>query len=644
MKTTLATLCVSLAAFCVNAVGPQARFVTPIDSQDPVQLRLDPKWRPGFGTNFWCVTSTLDSGPGSLREAISNAAAGDKIWFALRCPATIVLSNQLFITEDLKILGPGPERLTVMRYDGTNVPSFRLFNVRTGVVTIAGMTLRNGRALNISGDASNLGGAILNRGDLTVSNCVVTGNTAPTEFGGTGFGGGIFSSGPLRVVDSTISDNEASAAGGGIATFHSPLFVAERSTVSGNFAAIQGGGVNFQGLVGKIRNCTISGNSVTTDASASGLLSLCFGNEGAVLEVVSSTVVGNTGTTNGAVVLAALRGNLGETNRFLNTLVAANEGPNFFTVGNPALESLGHNFDSDGSSEFANGVNGDLVGKANAPLDARLSPLQDNGGPTLTHGLVPGSPALDAGSALDTDGTPLTVDQRRFVRPRGPAGDIGAIENQAPKVYCTGSRYFEMSSSRGAMGALRVIVFDPDGDALTVVWSLDGAPFRTNFVDATHPPAPVYLSANRILSKGVHVVSVLAWDGKAAPVECSAQIVVADHTPPKIQAIVASPSVLMPADGQLKPVKITVYATDVSGPVTSKIIAVRSNEPGTNGVPDWIITGDLTLQLRAETNRPGGRMYTITVSCSDTEGNTSKGFARVTVPGMPRGHNDPGGD
>ena len=69
---------------------------------------------------------------------------------------------------------------------------------------------------------------------------------------------------------------------------------------------------------------------------------------------------------------------------------------------------------------------GNIVGQ-----DPLFGPLQYNGGPTQTHALLPGSPAIDAGApagCTGAAGAPLTTDQRGFPRPYGPACDIGAVE------------------------------------------------------------------------------------------------------------------------------------------------------------------------------------------------------------------------
>jgi hypothetical protein len=105
-----------------------------------------------------------------------------------------------------------------------------------------------------------------------------------------------------------------------------------------------------------------------------------------------------------------------------------------------------------------------------------------------------------------------------------------------------------------------------------------------------------------------------------------------DTTPPVIQSAAASPSVLSPANKQLVPVTIAVSATDAcGGSIRCRIVSVTSNEPV--NATDWKITGDLTLNLRADRSNKGtGRIYTITIECVDASGNVSMKTATVTVP------------
>jgi hypothetical protein len=248
--------------------------------------------------------------------------------------------------------------------------------------------------------------------------------------------------------------------------------------------------------------------------------------------------------------------------------------------------------------------------------------------------LLPGSPALGAGACTDAGGAPLLVDQRGFPRPHVTGCDIGAFENQAPTLICPVAQTLECGCSHeGPFPRLAATVADPDGDALTVVWSVNGIARQTNHVAATHPPKPEVVTFEGFFSPGTNIVTVWVSDGKAVPVACTTSVIVRDKTPPRILSIKASPDVLWPPDGKMVSVKLTVQAVDNCGPVTSRIISVRSNEPPSGAQPDWTITGDLTLLLRADRSPHGnGRVYTITVQCSDAAGNTSTGTALVTVP------------
>jgi len=466
MKKLLpSTLCSVAVVLCLGTVAAGAGYVTPrVPLSAPkaaVQSAADLSRAPNGLPTVWMVTSAEDSGPGSLREAIASAAPGDSITFMLALPATIVLSNTLVIDKDLLVQGPGADQLTVMRCDAAGTPDFRVFEVQAGVVTLAGMTIRNGSAYSGTYLHDNLGGGILNWGTLTVSDCVVTANRALTTDWGAGvspqyslgYGAGVFTApgSQLTLLRTTVSDNYATAGGGGVGTWYVTSFLASGCTLSGNSADIQGGGLNFQGVAGSLVNSTLSGNSTPPDGYASAFLSIIWPGETVTLTLTACTIAGNTGSTNGACTIASVYGNPGITNQLLSTLVADNEGPNFVLVGNPVLESLGHNLDSDGTSGFVNGANGDQVGTEASPLDAKLGPLQDNGGPTFTMPLLPGSPALDAGSCTDASGAPLLVDQRGYPRPQGAGCDIGAYEYQPLTVVCPPDVVVEFMNEDGAV-------------------------------------------------------------------------------------------------------------------------------------------------------------------------------------------------
>jgi hypothetical protein len=648
-------LCSAAVALCLSAVSTYADYITPRVPPPTVTISAASYTPMGLAT-VRTVTSARDGGPGSLRQAIAKATPGDIINFALRCPAVIVLTNTLVISQDLTVLGPGPCWLTVMRSCATNTPDFRVFDVEAGAVTLAGMTIRNGSAYSGTNIHDNVGGGILNRGNLTVSNCVITGNSAPTTDWGTnaspsvslGFGAGIFSDqySRLTVLSSTISDNEASCGGGAIWSKYTEQFFAAGCALSGNYAAVEAGALGFQGLVGTLQNCTISGNATPPDGYASAFLLVTWPGETATLTLTACTIARNLGSLYGACILAPLYNPSGLTNNLLSTLIANNEGLNFFLdnrySGNPVLQSLGNNLDSDGTSGLVNGVNGDLVGTIATPINPQLGPLQDNGGPTRTMALLPGSPALGAGACSDAQGAPLPVDQRGFPRPQVTGCDIGAFENQAPTLICPVAQTVPSCNPQdGTSATLIAKVGDPDGDPLVVIWSVNGVPLQTNTLAATHPPRSQCVSFTASYPKGTNIIGLVVSDGKAPPLGCTTGVTVRDAQPPKILWLKACPDQLWPPNGKLMPVTVIAQAMDWCGPVTSKIVDVSSNEPQDGSAPDWIITGDLRLLLRAERSPHGnGRVYTITVRCTNASGNSSTGTVTVSVPrngpGWPR--------
>jgi hypothetical protein len=203
----------------------------------------------------------------------------------------------------------------------------------------------------------------------------------------------------------------------------------------------QGGGACFVGGTNdELVNSTIADNQAIGGLSASvGSLAvgggLYFGNK-ATATLTNITVAGNkaslpqgaVGETDGGGIL-----NDSGSVTLVNTLVALNSataGPDFDgAVG----AGSGHNLigDATGSQGFSAATQGDLLGTTANPLNPRLGPLQDNGGPTPTLALLPGSPALDAGldSALSVTG-PSDQRGQGFARVVNGAIDIGAFEVQ----------------------------------------------------------------------------------------------------------------------------------------------------------------------------------------------------------------------
>ncbi len=254
-------------------------------------------------------------------------------------------------------------------------------------MTISGLTIRNGHDDTTGGGIDNEGGSTVN-----ITNCTVSGNTAG---GGeiSGFGGGIYNSGTLTIVNSTVSGNTTiGISGGGGGIVNSGTLTIVNSTVSGN-TATQGAGFNNGGDAATvtITNSTFSGNAASAYGGA------CL--NAATLQIVNSTFSDNSAEFFGGGIL--LIGPLQIGNTILNR---GDSGENIHAFGVVVVTSLGYNLSSDDAAGFLTGP-GDQIN-----TDPLLGPLQDNGGPTFTHELLPGSPAINAGNPGFTP--PPFFDQR----------------------------------------------------------------------------------------------------------------------------------------------------------------------------------------------------------------------------------------
>jgi hypothetical protein len=401
------------------------------------------------------VTSTNDGGAGSLRQAIASAIAGDTITFSLPANSTINLtSGALSINKNLTIEGPGADQLTVRR--GTaDQGVFRIFTITGGInVAITGLTIANGYNSNGSGGGISVGsgstltlshstitghtsftttvaygGAIQNVGTLTVATCIISGNLAFTgTAGGGGLGGGIYNSGTLTVTNSTIAGNSCDESGGGL----------------------------FNTGTATITNTTISGNSKSGASSSRGG---GIYNGGGTLTMINSTVTDNsTGSEGGGI----FGGNSGTLN-VKNTIIAMNSATNGPDVAGTVVSQGYILIGNTSGTTITTGGSGTTAGNQ-LNVNPLLGPLQNNGGPTLTHALRSGSPAIEgghsSGSRTDQRGLARPVDDPSIGNASGGDGaDIGAYEVQADQLPgCNPiSRVVSNKNDSGA-GSLRAVI------------------------------------------------------------------------------------------------------------------------------------------------------------------------------------------
>lgn len=215
-------------------------------------------------------------------------------------------------------------------------------------------------------------------------------------------------------------------------------------------------------------------------------------------------------------------------------------------------------------------------------------------------------------------------------------GQLIPLLNVAPEVVCPAASRIDC----GLSATYTATVADADGEPLQVIWTLNGAPVQTNHIAAGGPPTSAVVTFAASLPLGTNILGVTATDSSGNSTSCSSTVTVVDTIPPVIVSASANPNVLWPPNHKMVPVRLRAVVTDACGPTTWRIISVSSSEavdaPGSgNTAPDWKITGDHTVDLRAERSGKNkeGRVYTIVLRGWDAAGNTSDtATVNVSVP------------
>lgn len=373
------------------------------------------------------VTSCLDdSSGGTLREVLATAGEGDTLDLSGLACSTITLANGELATsvDDIQLLGPSDHELTIDAVTESRVIS----HVGAGTLGLSHLGFRNGRINTGTGACVYSGGSVA-ADHVRIADC---NNLAyPSN------GGGLAAMNSATIADSSITGSYGGLGGGGVYTRTGTLTI-ERSTISGNSARHAGGAYAYYGAM-SVTDSTISGNVANT--SSAGGLRAFYG-----LSIVNSTISGNSAIFNGGGI------QFGSDATIHNSTIVFNQGTlgggiTGFNVSTLALTStiVALNSAGPGTSDIGNvtSVTGshNLIMVTNVPVppdtltgDPSIGPLADNGGPTQTHALLPGSIAIDTGDNPDA----LPTDQRGFARTSGAATDIGAYEVESDIIFADG--------------------------------------------------------------------------------------------------------------------------------------------------------------------------------------------------------------
>ena len=437
------------------AQPPRSRVQAFAGEIKPVALALGLVFGLGVGTVPAASAATITvnnlsgttvAGQCTLRDAllaadtdaaVQGCAAGsgaDTINFSVT--GTIPLATQLTVNSDVTISGPGAANLTLAP-SSTNRALY-LQNAHT--VSISGVTFQG------NGTAIPDGAAIYNyAGALTIQNSVFSGNVS------SGQGGAIYNYGGKVVIkSSTFSGNRANM-GGAIYNYRGTISI-DASTLSGNQSSSDGGAIAlYQDTSSPTSSLTITNSTLSGNRANGGTLGGAISmHNTAASSITNSTISGNSAGQGGAIVL--YRAILVVSNSTITGNSASGFGGafNLFQGGDavsPRLDLVStivaNNTDNTGTADIAritgtvnatsslifnpagniNGINVANITGQNPLLGA----LANNGGPTLTHALLAGSPAIDKGInplalAFDQRGTP-------FARSSGVT-DIGAFEIQ----------------------------------------------------------------------------------------------------------------------------------------------------------------------------------------------------------------------
>lgn len=424
-------------------------------------------------TATFTVSSTANTGPGSLRNTVFVATNGDTIEFAAGISGQTILltGGPISISRDITLDASAlAEKPAISGNDASQI-----FRVTSGAdVTMRGLKFVSG-ASEGEEEYPTYGGAVnVSNATLRMEDCVFEGNRVEAATAGgalacidgvleltdcvfrnnrTGIynpffpiygGGALFVLGSTATLDGCdFIDNYSGQDAGALQVWTDSAVTVRNSSFVENEAYRYGGAILNSATLA-LHNCTIADNTAvfgagvfsTTDLAtlqtriinSTFVRNIATGRGGAIYnnigrsELIHCTITDNTASDgNGAGV--ASYGAADTRTTVQNSIIAGNNGTDVDLAFDPenSFVSLGHNLIGSGGSTGAFNEDGDNTGVG----ALWLAPLADYGGPTLTRPPLPGSPAIEAGAP--TASTPET-DQRGAARVTGQAPDIGAVE------------------------------------------------------------------------------------------------------------------------------------------------------------------------------------------------------------------------
>jgi CSLREA domain-containing protein len=475
-----------------------------------------------------------------------------------------------------QVLGPSTV-VTISRLTIANGSTF-------GIVDRTGGGLANGSLLGIPGGTvrvvdsvirdnfggSGGGGVENNNGAMTLINTTVTGNG--TRF----FGGGVSNNDRMTIINSTISRNHAaSGVGGGILNGRAGRLTVIGSTLSGNTANLAGGGIRNLGTL------LLSSSTITASESAG---------------LSGDATIRNT-------IIA-------------RSIPVGSSGPEP-DCRDGTLTSEGYNLIENTDCAIMGDLTGNVVG-----VDPKVGPLQDNGGPTLTHALLPGSPAIDVGNPATPgsgEAACSTTDQRGVARPQDGNGDgraicdIGAFELQVRADMRAPTTTTSLNPLPNAAGWNRGNVTV----SLTAQDEAGGSGVRSITFSASgaQPPARRTVSGSTtsvvITAEGVTTLSYFAKDQAGNQEQSKTMVVKIDETKPLV-SFAGDEGTYRVDQG----VQITCAATDPRG---------------ANGAPGSGIASTTCRDVDGPAYGFSVGANIITAPATDVAGNTGSGVATFTV-------------